>query len=71
MVGPASMRVLLAGVPDAQLTVRECADSYHVATLDNDAGAIFQGSLKLIQEHAASRENPAKHAVTAGYVTLT
>ena len=52
VVGPASMRVLLAGLPGGQVTVRECADSYHVATLDNDAGAIFEGSLKFIQDHA-------------------
>ncbi len=52
VVGPASMRALLAGLPDGQVTVRECADSYHVATLDNDAGAIFEGSLKFIQDHA-------------------
>jgi len=51
VVGPASMRALLAGLPDGQVTVRDCADSYHVATLDNDAEAIFEGSLKFIQEH--------------------
>jgi len=52
VVGPASMRALLAGLPDGQVTVRECADSYHVATLDNDAEAIFEGSLKFIQDLA-------------------
>jgi carboxylesterase len=52
VVGPASMRALLAGLPGGQVTVRECADSYHVATLDNDAEAIFEGSLKFIQDHA-------------------
>jgi len=52
VVGPASMRVLLAGVPDGQVTVRECADSYHVATLDNDAPAIFEGSLAFVREHS-------------------
>src|ERR1700730_1195321 len=52
VVGPASMRALLAGLPGGQVTVRECADSYHVATLDNDAGVIFEGSLKFIQDHA-------------------
>ena len=52
VVGPASMRALLAGLPDGQVTVRECADSYHVATLDNDAEAIFEGSLKFIQDHS-------------------
>jgi carboxylesterase len=58
VVGPASMRALLAGLPGGQVTVRECADSYHVATLDNDAEAIFEGSLKFIR------------AVTAGDITL-
>jgi carboxylesterase len=52
VVGPASMRVLLAGLPRDQVTVRECADSYHVATLDNDAEAIFDGSVKFVQDHA-------------------
>jgi carboxylesterase len=46
------MRVLLDGVPKGQVTVRECPDSYHVATLDNDAEAIFEGSVKFVQEHA-------------------
>ena len=44
--------------PD-QVTVRECTDSYHVATLDNDAEAIFEGSVTFIQ------------AVTTGNITLT
>jgi carboxylesterase len=52
VVGPASMRALLAGMPEGQVTVRPCADSYHVATLDNDAQTIFEGSLKFIQDHA-------------------
>ena len=52
VVGPASMRALLAGLPGDQVTVRECADSYHVATLDNDAQAIFEGSGKFIKDHA-------------------
>jgi carboxylesterase len=52
VVGPASMRVLLAGIGQDQVTVRECPDSYHVATLDNDAGTIFEGSLKFIQDHS-------------------
>jgi len=52
VVGPTSMRVLLAGLPKEQVTVRECADSYHVATLDNEAEAIFEGSVKFVQDHA-------------------
>jgi carboxylesterase len=52
VVGPASMRVLRAGIAESQVTVRELPDSYHVATLDNDAGTIFEGSLKFIQDHS-------------------
>jgi carboxylesterase len=57
VVGPASMRVLRAALPASQLTVRELADSYHVATLDNDAGQIFDGSLEFVRAHShAGRE---------------
>jgi carboxylesterase len=52
VVGPASMQVLRAGVPASQLTVRECADSYHVATIDNDAQEIFAGSLEFVRAHS-------------------
>jgi carboxylesterase len=52
VVGPASMRVLRAGLPPGQLTERECPDSYHVATLDNDAPAIFAGSLEFVRAQA-------------------
>ena len=52
VVGPASMRVLRAGIAESQMTVRELPDSYHVATLDNDAGIIFEGSFKFIQDHS-------------------
>jgi carboxylesterase len=52
VVGPASLRVLRAGLPGSQLEVRECANSYHVATLDNDAPAIFAGSLEFVRAHS-------------------
>jgi carboxylesterase len=52
VVGPPSMRVLLAGLPGGQVTVRECPDSYHVVTLDNDAQDLFEGSLTFIKDHA-------------------
>ncbi len=54
VVGPASMRVLQSALPPGQLTVRDCPDSYHVATLDNDAPTIFAGSLEFVraQSHA-------------------
>ena len=52
VVGPASMKVLRSALPAAQLTVRECANSYHVATLDNDAEQIFDGSLDFVRAHS-------------------
>jgi carboxylesterase len=33
------------------LTLRTCGDSYHVATIDNDAQAIFTGSLQFVRDH--------------------
>ena len=49
VVGPPSMKVLLAALPDAE--VRPLENSFHVATLDNDAPTIFDGTLKFIKEH--------------------
>jgi len=51
VVGPASMK-LLADSLRGQLEVRELTDSYHVATLDNDARVIFSGSLEFIRLHS-------------------
>jgi carboxylesterase len=52
VVGPASMRILRAALPERQLTVRACGNSFHVATLDNDAGEIFAGSLEFVRAHS-------------------
>ncbi|MGO8962009.1 MAG: alpha/beta hydrolase [Streptosporangiaceae bacterium] len=57
VVGPASLKVLTAALPAAQIEVRELADSYHVATLDNDADAIFAGSLEFVRKHSQARES--------------
>jgi len=54
VVGPASMKVLSAALPDAE--VRPLPDSYHVATLDNDAQAIFAGTLAFINKHSATEK---------------
>jgi carboxylesterase len=57
VVGPASLELLRAALPAGQLEVRSCPDSYHVATLDNDAQAIFTGSLEFVRAHShAERE---------------
>lgn len=49
VVGPASMKVLAGALPHAE--VRPLTDSFHVATLDNDAPVIFDGTLEFIKEH--------------------
>ena len=55
VVGPASMRVLMDALPGAE--VRPLANSYHVATLDNDAPEIFDGTLSFVQKHSVSHQN--------------
>jgi carboxylesterase len=57
VVGPASLKLLRAALPDSQLEVRDLADSYHVATLDNDAGVIFTGSLEFIAAHSRAGQD--------------
>jgi carboxylesterase len=52
VVGPASMKVLITALPGTE--VRPLDDSYHVATLDNDAPEIFDGTLSFIQKHVHS-----------------
>jgi carboxylesterase len=52
VVGPANVEILRRAVPASRLEVRECPDSYHVATLDNDADAIFAGSLEFVRSHS-------------------
>jgi carboxylesterase len=57
VVGPASLQILRAALPERQLTVREAGNSYHVATIDNDAEEIFAGSLEFVRAHSrAGRE---------------
>lgn len=52
VVGTASLAILCRALPANRLEVRECPDSYHVATLDNDAPAIFAGSLDFVRSHS-------------------
>jgi carboxylesterase len=51
VVGPASMRVLRAALPEVE--VRPLNNSYHVATLDNDAAEIFAGTRAFIALHSS------------------
>ena len=51
VVEPVSGRVLLEGLAGGTVEERVLEDSYHVATLDNDAPAIFAGSLAFVRRH--------------------
>ena len=53
VVGPKSVQLLREALPEDQITVRDCENSYHVATLDNDAPDIFAGSLEFVRAHSA------------------
>lgn len=53
VVGPRSRKVLRAHV-GSEVTERVCADSYHVATLDNDAEMIFADSLEFVRSLATA-----------------
>ncbi len=52
VVGPGSLAILRERLPAGLLEVRDCPDSYHVATLDNDAQSIFAGSLDFVRSHS-------------------
>jgi len=51
VVGPPSMKVLTQARPGVD--VRPLPDSYHVATLDNDAPAIFEGTVTFIKDSSS------------------
>lgn len=54
VVGPANVEILRRALPADRLEIRECPDSYHVATLDNDAETIFAGSLDFVRSHESA-----------------
>jgi carboxylesterase len=47
-----SGRVLIEGCAGGSVEERVLEDSYHVATLDNDAPTIFAGSIEFVRAHA-------------------
>ena len=47
-----SVETLVAGATSATVEVRELTDSFHVATLDNDAPRIFDESLAFVRAHS-------------------
>ena len=48
----AHVDLLLSGAERGVVPMNRDELGYHVATLDNDAPAIFEGSLKFVQDHA-------------------
>jgi carboxylesterase len=62
VVGPGSLAVLRAALPADRLEIRGCPDSYHVATLDNDAPAIFAGSLEFVRAHSRAARDQQREA---------
>ncbi len=58
VVEPVNSTILLAGVGSSDTTEVLLEDSYHVATLDNDAPRIFSGSVDWIRAHVGAGENP-------------
>jgi len=47
------LAALRAGLAGAQLQVRPLPNSYHVATLDHDAGILFSGTIDFIRSHGS------------------
>jgi carboxylesterase len=59
VVEAVSTETLLARVGSTDVEERVLPDSYHVATLDNDAPAIFEGSLDFARRVAGRAEVPS------------
>lgn len=54
VVGPGSVAALRERLAaSVEFEERVCPDSYHVATLDNDAEMIFDGSLDFVRAHSS------------------
>jgi esterase/lipase len=65
VVEPVNSEILLAGIGSADTTEVLLEDSYHVATLDNDAPTIFARSVDWIRERVGAGENPATESPAA------
>lgn len=53
VVDPSSARIILGAISSRDATERVLEDSYHVATVDNDAERIFEESLEFIRRVTA------------------
>ncbi len=57
IVEPLSSQLIIQRVSSRDVTERVLDDSYHVATLDNDAPAIVEGSLEFIRKHSTVEDD--------------
>jgi carboxylesterase len=72
VVSDSSIAALRRGLTNASLTLTALENSYHVATLDNDAEEIFRGSVEFIRTVIAAAAPPdASPADTAAAGTRT
>jgi carboxylesterase len=55
VVKPLSTQIVLQGVSSAEVSERVLVDSYHVATLDNDAEVIFDETAAFVRAHSRRR----------------
>ncbi|MGZ4658782.1 MAG: alpha/beta hydrolase [Blastococcus sp.] len=65
VVEPINSQVLLDGISSADTTEVVLRDSYHVATLDNDAPAIFAGSVDWMRERTTAPDAPGTGSSSA------
>jgi carboxylesterase len=65
VVEPINTKVLLDGISSTDTTEVLLEDSYHVATLDNDAPKIFDGSVAWIRERTSSPKTPSSTSAVA------
>ncbi|MGZ6827505.1 MAG: alpha/beta hydrolase, partial [Mycobacteriales bacterium] len=65
VVEPINSQVLLDGISSADTTEVVLRDSYHVATLDNDAPAIFAGSVDWMRERTTAPDAPGAGSSSA------
>jgi carboxylesterase len=66
VVEPVNSAVLLANVGSTDTTEVLLENSYHVATLDNDAPTIFTGSVDWIRKRSGAGDDPGTGTPTAG-----
>ncbi|HEY1229889.1 MAG: alpha/beta fold hydrolase [Streptomycetaceae bacterium] len=66
VVAPANAETVLARISSTDVTTEVLADSYHVATLDNDAERIFSGSLEFVRRLTALDSSDGKAGAEGG-----